>query len=314
MSQSQINGFQSQANSHTGAEFEEITIDVPWGYIAGKWWGSKTIQPVLAIHGWQDNAGTFDTLIPLVMDRNTSFLCIDLPGHGLSSQCPPGHHYSAWDFVLTVRRIVKRFKWNNIKILGHSMGAAIAFVYAAIFPNDLDGYVAIDMISSVPRETDENFDSIKLSLDRFLQYDGFNWENSMSYEYDDIVQLLMTVYSNSLTTESAKILLKRGAKQTKDHRFQFRRDACVIVDNMASYFTFNTILTFSSRIKCDVMYIQAESGLMLHKSEQHDAIVESIRQSARRFEHCTVPGTHHVHLNNPESVCNIIKSFWKTCR
>lgn len=53
----------------------------------GKWWGPKDKQPIIAIHGWQDNAGTFDPLIEL-LPKDLSILCIDLPGHGRSSHIP----------------------------------------------------------------------------------------------------------------------------------------------------------------------------------------------------------------------------------
>lgn len=32
---------------------EEIRISTGFGHIAGKWWGSKDQQPILALHGWQ---------------------------------------------------------------------------------------------------------------------------------------------------------------------------------------------------------------------------------------------------------------------
>jgi len=37
-------------------------------------------RPIVCIHGWQDNAGTFDRLIPL-LPREFSYLAIDLPGN-----------------------------------------------------------------------------------------------------------------------------------------------------------------------------------------------------------------------------------------
>lgn len=79
----------------------------------GKWWGPKDKQPILAIHGWQDNAGTFDTLVELL--PNVAILCIDLPGHGFSSHLPYGQmYYLFWDGVITLRRIVKHYKWNKV--------------------------------------------------------------------------------------------------------------------------------------------------------------------------------------------------------
>ena len=43
----------------------EVSIPVPWGIIAGREWGSPTGVPWIAVHGWLDNAGSFDTLAPL---------------------------------------------------------------------------------------------------------------------------------------------------------------------------------------------------------------------------------------------------------
>lgn len=62
---------------------------MPWGIVAGKWYGPENVRPILMLHGWQDNAGTFNTLIPL-LPQNHSYLALDLPGHGLSSRLPAG--------------------------------------------------------------------------------------------------------------------------------------------------------------------------------------------------------------------------------
>lgn len=80
----------------------------------GKWWGPKDHQPIVAIHGWQDNCGTFDTLIAL-MPSNVAVLALDMPGHGHSSHFPIGQFYHVlWDGLLSLRRIVKYYKWNKV--------------------------------------------------------------------------------------------------------------------------------------------------------------------------------------------------------
>lgn len=60
-------------------EVDEFQVDLTYGRITGKWWGSKKNRPILMLHGWQDNAGSFDTLIPLLPPQ-FSYLAIDWPG------------------------------------------------------------------------------------------------------------------------------------------------------------------------------------------------------------------------------------------
>ncbi|CDQ91093.1 unnamed protein product [Oncorhynchus mykiss] len=44
----------------------EFNMPVPWGEIRGKVWGPDNGRPILCLHGWADNCGTFNTLIPLL--------------------------------------------------------------------------------------------------------------------------------------------------------------------------------------------------------------------------------------------------------
>ena len=57
--------------------------------IIGKEWGDATGEPWIAMHGWLDNCGSFDRLLPY-FPKNQRVICIDIPGHGLSSHYPPG--------------------------------------------------------------------------------------------------------------------------------------------------------------------------------------------------------------------------------
>lgn len=124
---------------------DELKIQFPWGNIAAKWYGSKDLRPIVLVHGWQDSAGSFDTLIPL-LPNEFSYLAIDLPGHGLSDQVPYGISYNLDDAVRLLEEIRLLYKWDKISIIAHSMGAIISFVYASFFPESVDLVVALDTL------------------------------------------------------------------------------------------------------------------------------------------------------------------------
>ncbi|CAG7828538.1 unnamed protein product, partial [Allacma fusca] len=104
--------------------------------LSGKTWGDANGIPVLGLHGWTDNAGTFDRLAPL-LPKSLYFVAIDLPGHGISSHHPEGLLPSLVDIVLMIKRLVTfHFKWTKFSIMGHSMGAYGGILYSSLFPND----------------------------------------------------------------------------------------------------------------------------------------------------------------------------------
>jgi pimeloyl-ACP methyl ester carboxylesterase len=85
--------------------------------LAGRWWGDISVQPVIGLHGLEDNANTFANLVPLL--NVPSFLVIDLMGHGLSSYFPAVGPYHFMDFVVLLRRIADHFQWTKLSLIGN---------------------------------------------------------------------------------------------------------------------------------------------------------------------------------------------------
>jgi len=109
-------------------------------YIGRHWNGSdRSRNPVICIHGWKENAASFDNLIPILIPslNHYQFVCIDLPGHGFSSHYPAGMVYSITDSFLWILRIMKHFGWPKVSIIGHSLGGIIGFLFTSLQPNSV---------------------------------------------------------------------------------------------------------------------------------------------------------------------------------
>ncbi|XP_076289452.1 putative serine hydrolase [Lasioglossum baleicum] len=297
-------------NGQEARSVEEITIPVPWGHVSGRLWGSIDQQPIVALHGWQDNCGTFDNLIPL-LPNNVSVLCLDMPGHGLSSHYPKSqYYYLYWDGIILLRRIVKHFKWNKIKLLGHSLGGSIGFLYAASFPEDVDLLISIDIVGPTLRNALKHLSQTGHIVDKFLTYESHDNESVPTYCYDDVLDIVENAYGGSVTEDSAKVLMKRGVRPScEPGRFYFTRDPRLKIAALGIPGQLDIVLEYASRIKCAYLNIRALSGLKYDDPDTYKMTLDRIKLGSKKFEYHEVEGTHHVHLNNPENVAPIISNF-----
>ncbi|XP_066996708.1 probable serine hydrolase [Anabrus simplex] len=293
---------------------EEIKIPVPWGYICGKWWGPRVKQPLLALHGWQENAGSFDRLIPLFPDH-ISVLCIDLPGHGRSSHYPKGQfYYLFWDGVLVVRRIVKHFRWKRVSIMGHSLGGAIGFLYAASFPDEVEKLICFDIVHPSVRDLSRTVNETGQCIDKFLEYENMKEAGKPCYVYNDMIDLVWDTYRGSLTRECCEVLMKRGmapayrAFSEDTTQYQFCRDARLKIAGMGAL-TIDLVLEYASKIRCEYLNIKGIPGMKFDHPENYFLVLDKIKKTAKHFEFYEVEGTHHFHINTPELISSYVIDF-----
>ncbi|XP_066139531.1 probable serine hydrolase isoform X1 [Euwallacea fornicatus] len=304
------NGDSNRISTSTDGAFAEVQIPVPWGHIAGKWWGSRDIQPIIALHGWQDNSGTFDKVAPLLKEKGHSLLCIDLPGHGFSSHLPQGHKYYVWwDGIHYLRRIVKYFKWKDITILGHSLGGGIAFLYAAAYPKEVKKYISIDLASPSVRNLQRSCDAIGPAIDKFLSYEKLTPDQVPCYPYNEMLEILVHAHNGSVNREGCEILLKRGMRPAMNRDgYYFTRDPRLKLSALG-FISIEQVTELASRILCEVLNIRAIDGHKPDHPEHYDFVLNEIEKQAKKVERHLVEGTHHLHLNDGRSVATIIHNF-----
>ncbi|XP_035515551.1 serine hydrolase-like protein isoform X1 [Morone saxatilis] len=291
-------------------EVSELSVRVPWGEIRGKVWGPDHGRPVLCLHGWADNCGTFKTLIPL-LPKECRYMAVDLAGHGLSSHRPPGVFYSFPAYVADVRRVVDALQLEKFSIIGHSMGGDVAGMFTALYPEMVDALILLDTFGFVPTDSTEISKVMRHGMEEMCQFENKKEKKTRVYSYEKAVERLLTA-NPTLSEESVHILLERGLVQV-DRGFVFSRDLRVHFKNIVCI-SLEQSLEMQSRIQAPVLVILAEEGVSRKLSEPApDKFTSTLLQCLQdeKFQHTVVkvPGDHHIHLNKPEVVAPFVSNF-----
>ena len=112
---------------------EELRINVSGYTLAAKQWGDATKPALLALHGWLDNAATYDLIAPHLADYRV--IALDFAGHGYSDHLPEGMRYHMLDNVDDVVGVADALGLESFVLMGHSMGAGISSLLAGAFPD-----------------------------------------------------------------------------------------------------------------------------------------------------------------------------------
>ncbi|XP_069692350.1 probable serine hydrolase [Periplaneta americana] len=288
--------------------FQEVQIPVPWGYVAGKWWGDQNVQPVLGLHGWDDNCATFDTLAPLL--NLPSFLTVDIMGHGMSSYFPIFGASNFMDAVILLRRIVNYFEWNKISIVGHSFGSAMGFTYAGIYPDDVEKLVGIECARSLLSDTQPLLERLRDTMEQTLAIEEkMVASDPPDYTIEELVDKMYEGRFKSVTRESCAVLLRRGMKKSEKNkdRYYLSRDPRV-KPSWIGCAQDEQLMELARRMKCKVLSVRGKQGFLLSGAVER-VYVQTLKE-IKQCEHHDVDGSHHLHLNNPENVAPLINKFF----
>lgn len=279
--------------------------------IAGKWWGDLDKKPILCLHGWQDNAGTFDRLIPF-LPKEFSYLAIDLLGHGRSSWLPRGIPYNLFDNVYTIIYVMKEYNWQSISLLGHSMGGAVAFLFAIMFPDKIDSLVTIEFGKNPDRSDEERIVDARENILNFITLDEKSQSISEppSYTIDEMIEKVYTGSFGNITPESAPYLLERNIKKSSKvpGNFYFSRDPR-LRNLILTPHPENLTLCGTRNIKVPYLFMFSPESPLFAKEFFFDQFLEASQENPK-FQKIVIDSeSHYYHLNEAEKISGIIEKF-----
>lgn len=261
----------------------------------------------MALHGWQDNAASFDKLIPSIK-KHGPILAIDLPGHGLSSWLPKGQIYFEINYILLICRLKKYFGWKKVKLLSHSLGAQISFSYASLYPNETNYVISIDHLK--PPSTIIKVYNKKLSkgIEKFLMIEKME-NKPLIYKKEELIKKWIKSSYNSLNASACEILMTRGVTEMPDGTVYLNRDPRLRILPVYTNWSHEQLKEITRYIKCPYLVIQSDIKMHMEDLKYYYEILDILRKSSSDCQYHLVPGTHHIHLTDTQAVAKVIDPF-----
>ena len=100
-------------------------------------------------------------------------------------------------------------------------------------------------------------------------------------------------------------MFRRGTKRGKDSGVIFSRDHRMNITRVESL-SLDDHLIVAKKLQCPLLLIEFEDG---PRELFNDDILETLKKHNSLLEYHMLPGTHHQHLNDPESVNSLVVCF-----
>ena len=278
---------------------EDIRIEVAGVELAAKQWGDTDKPAIIALHGWLDNAASYDQLAPHLSQYR--IIALDFAGHGYSGHRPEGMHYHTMDNVDDVIGLADALDLNQFILMGHSMGAGIAAYTAASFP---DRVTKLVLIEGVGTHASEPAEAPKILRDAVEEMKKAGAKRKPVYDARDEAIATRAQAIGGISVEASTVLCSRGL-EVVGNGFTWRSDPRL---KMTSTLRLTEALVqgFLAQLNMPVLLIQGE----------HSFVAKSniLEQRARYIANCTnvtLPGNHHLHLepDTCAAVASAVEAF-----
>lgn len=279
---------------------EAIYVDIPGLRLAGLAWGPEDGTPVLALHGWLDNAGSFARIAPLL--SGVRLVALDLAGHGHSEARHTSASYSFIDWIPDIYYAQEALGWPHCALLGHSLGAAISVCFAGTFPARVDRIALIDGFGPLPGPPETAPPRLQESIEHERRM--LRRREAIYKDLDQMAERL-EVAIDGLDDAAARTLLVRGVRRRpEDGGLVWTHDPRLRGSSRVRL-TEAQIEAFMRRVESPTLTLRAREGWPVDP-----AMIDMRYDYIPHLEHKVVPGCHHVHLVNPERVAPHLQRFF----
>lgn len=260
--------------------------------LAARFWPGQG-TPVLALHGFLDNANSF---APLAEQLPNPLLALDFAGHGLSEHRPLGARQSFLDHVDDVYELAEQLGWDEMILLGHSMGAGVASLVAASRLLPLRQLWLLDGLGPMALPADKT----ATQLIKALQKRSAPRREKSIYRDREAAAVARTKGFGGLSIEACRLLCERGLEACEGG-FHWRADARLRLPSRV-YLAEDQIKNLLGHITTPTLLVRASDGLggkgmMDHRIDYINGLKVA-----------DLNGRHHLHMEVPAELAALLNN------
>ncbi|MFK3772716.1 alpha/beta hydrolase [Pseudomonas sp. NPDC089406] len=274
-------------------QVEEVRLALGHIELAAHLFGPADGLPVIALHGWLDNANSFARLAPQL--KGLRIVALDLAGHGYSEHRPPGASYALADYAHDVLRVAEQLGWQRFGLLGHSLGAIISVQLAGALPDRVSHLALIDGVIPPTGAEQDAAERLGMALQAQLRLDGKR--KTVYTSLDEGVEARMKGMV-AVSREAAELLARRGLMPVPGG-YSWRSDSRLTLPSPQRLAQAQA-MAFVRRVKCPACLVVAADGMLA----RHTQLLEQLP-----FQQVLLPGGHHLHLNDEHGASLVADCF-----
>ena len=274
----------------------ERRLEVGGLQLAALCFGPEDGVPVLAMHGWLDNAASFVRLAEHL--EGVNLVALDLAGHGHSQHRADGV-YVFIDYVAEAAAAIAALGWSRCTLLVHSLGAGVAGLLAGTCPEQVERLVLLEGLGPLSTPAEEAPRQLRDAI--VAEAAARSRDEHAGYaDAEAVARRLASV--TGMRVDSAQTLLARGLEAAGD-RVRWRADPRLRRPSRQRL-TEPQVLAFFAAITCPTLVVRARPGMPV------DEVLAAARFAALPGATLAeVAGGHHAHLDDPAAVAAIVGPF-----
>jgi pimeloyl-ACP methyl ester carboxylesterase len=265
-------------------------------------WGPADAPPVFLLHGWMDCSPTFQFVVDALRE-SWHVIAPDWRGYGESEWLARAYWFP--DYYADLHCLLERYSPDRpAKLVGHSMGANIAGIYAGLRPQRVAQLVMLDFLGLKPDIDDDSPTLLG------------NWMKTVQRPqrlavYKDCAALAARLMAANprLSEARAEFLSWNVGRLRRDGLCEMACDPWHRVPSPMVYRVEDTLASWR-RIEAPVLLVIADHGLVNQRFGNDPAEFARRTASFGKLQCVTIPDAgHNLQHDQPELTAAAIEKF-----